>query len=480
MKALHCARTALGVALILIAVTAGADCNSALMNVGQPGQTPNRVAGPIAFGNALLASTKIEPASSNAIFVQLYDENFTPRSNEVRAATASLNGAIALVWNGSEFALFYQTPQYQLLMQRIGTNGALIGGPIALLTTHQAGPGQEFDITWDATRNTYDILHSYNSYPANGLWLTLVNRDGSTAFERLVSLFVGIPATPRLAVTANGRIGILWVLRDLDMNESLYFALFGSDNQQITALQLSAKGRQPRIATDGSSFLVAIQVELSRSSSEMRTIRLDNNARVTQPETLLLPTPGADIAPLALMWNPTLGEYALAYASWQAPFQAIDPDVRLRRIPAGAQPVSDTTLSPSSDFHRYQTVHYPLVWTGSAYIAVTDRQVNNAPFDSSLLRHCPLLVNAAVDRAIIETYTGVARLTADASGGTAGYAYTWDFGDTSPTANGRSVTHSYSRNGTYVVTVTVTDQAGAIRTASTIVHVATPRRRIAR
>ena len=86
MKALHCARTALGVALILIAVTAGADCNSALMNVGQPGQTPNRVAGPIAFGNALLASTKIEPASSNAIFVQLYDENFTPRSNEVRAA----------------------------------------------------------------------------------------------------------------------------------------------------------------------------------------------------------------------------------------------------------------------------------------------------------------------------------------------------------------------------------------------------------
>jgi PKD repeat protein len=38
--------------------------------------------------------------------------------------------------------------------------------------------------------------------------------------------------------------------------------------------------------------------------------------------------------------------------------------------------------------------------------------------------------------------------------------YCWDFGDGSPVANGKIVTHTYTAEGTYVVTLTVTDGQG--------------------
>lgn len=38
-------------------------------------------------------------------------------------------------------------------------------------------------------------------------------------------------------------------------------------------------------------------------------------------------------------------------------------------------------------------------------------------------------------------------------------SYTWDFGDTSPSANGSNVTHSYTSDGTYTVTLTASDGA---------------------
>ena len=53
---------------------------------------------------------------------------------------------------------------------------------------------------------------------------------------------------------------------------------------------------------------------------------------------------------------------------------------------------------------------------------------------------------------------GALTFTATTAGGTIPYSYAWDFGDSS-TASGRSVTHSYSADGTYPVGLTVTDGA---------------------
>jgi PKD repeat protein len=54
----------------------------------------------------------------------------------------------------------------------------------------------------------------------------------------------------------------------------------------------------------------------------------------------------------------------------------------------------------------------------------------------------------------------VVNVIGDATGGTAPYTFSWDFGDRSPNTAGPSASHSYALVGSYVVTLNVTDAAG--------------------
>jgi hypothetical protein len=58
------------------------------------------------------------------------------------------------------------------------------------------------------------------------------------------------------------------------------------------------------------------------------------------------------------------------------------------------------------------------------------------------------------------------QFTADISGGLAPFAFVWDFGDGSPAGAGNPVTHTYSAEADYTVSVSVTDQAGEKASAS--------------
>ncbi|TMI62271.1 PKD domain-containing protein [Candidatus Bathyarchaeota archaeon] len=60
--------------------------------------------------------------------------------------------------------------------------------------------------------------------------------------------------------------------------------------------------------------------------------------------------------------------------------------------------------------------------------------------------------------------------TATASGGTSPYTFSWSFGD-GLSATGASVTHSYTTNGTYTVTLTTNDSEGRTATTSNTVPV---------
>ncbi len=57
------------------------------------------------------------------------------------------------------------------------------------------------------------------------------------------------------------------------------------------------------------------------------------------------------------------------------------------------------------------------------------------------------------------------------TGGAAPFTYAWDFGDSSTTGSGASVSHTYTAIGTYNVVVTVTDQTSATATANVTVTV---------
>lgn len=62
------------------------------------------------------------------------------------------------------------------------------------------------------------------------------------------------------------------------------------------------------------------------------------------------------------------------------------------------------------------------------------------------------------------------QFTANATGGSQPYSYSWNFGDGS-TGSGATVNHSYLLPGTYIVTLTTTDNNGQTATASTTVSV---------
>jgi YVTN family beta-propeller protein len=58
-------------------------------------------------------------------------------------------------------------------------------------------------------------------------------------------------------------------------------------------------------------------------------------------------------------------------------------------------------------------------------------------------------------------FTVVVHLTANATGGSAPYAFTWSFGPAAPLAHGPAIAHTYTSWGTFPVTVWAVDAAGA-------------------
>ena len=78
--------------------------------------------------------------------------------------------------------------------------------------------------------------------------------------------------------------------------------------------------------------------------------------------------------------------------------------------------------------------------------------------------------NGAPTAALVLTKTGARSVTADGSGSTDPdgtiASYSWDFGDGTPAVSGATATHTYAVDGTYSVTLTVTDNVGTVATAT--------------
>ena len=59
--------------------------------------------------------------------------------------------------------------------------------------------------------------------------------------------------------------------------------------------------------------------------------------------------------------------------------------------------------------------------------------------------------------------------TGSATGGTAPYSYSWNFGDGSATSTAQNPSHTYNSAGTYTATLTVTDSSSPVKTATSTV-----------
>lgn len=457
--------------VLLAAMAAQADCVSSNEIISARSSEPNRAAGPVAWTGSALAVAKNENNPAKSIWIGLYDAD-SHLIRDVKVIDSAPGGAQALLWTGSDLGLFYD-PVGVVRYQRVAADGTPIGGPVIL--PHLIFDGDEFDYAWDPTREAFLVLHRVTQGPEVGLWLTAIARDGSVKFDRLLYTFVASVALPRVAVAANGTIGVFFIHASIPGT-----SLLRIDAQERFLAPVTIAPQTPldvAVAARGNQFALARQAAIAGGKTEIRWLVVDTNAAAVVSDRLLVAPRGIDVAPVSLVAAP--GEWALGYDDSQIGFSNHAGEYRLHRFTDTGAEISDTVFSVERIRATVLTRH-PFVWNGSAYVSSVARFVSQAEgTDSYLLRHCPLTGHVAADRTIIRILDTI-NFTASAGGGTPGYRFEWDFGDNARPDTGPTIAHRYDRHGTYTVTLTTVDDAGARSITALTVRVVAGKNRAVR
>lgn len=475
MKDRHWMRVTAAVALLVTAAVARGDCVATAKPVTSPSVFPSRVPGPVATNGPILGVAKTDADSStNAIFFAIYDSSLNPITDDRQLVDRSLNGAAALFWTGSEFGLFYQSPGLLLTLQRFDASGNFIGAPISI-ANHPWSPNDEFDIAWAPARNGYAIARTVTGAVDRGLWLTIVSPTGTVLSDTNLSLFINPGAMPRVVALADGTVDLVWS-RSGD-TPVLVLTVVPQSGTAKSTIVTNRNVTSVRVASDGTSILIIVSSTTSTSGTELRYARYDPAGSVLTADAALMSGTGIDIAPLSLVWNPTLSEFALVYVD--APVGlTLFGDTRLRRFTSPTAPASDTLFSPDP-LHSRLRAPFPIVFMSGGYVGSIQQVLSRIEgSESYLVRHCPFFVTASADHPIWHPFVPIT-FTATPSGGTPGYTYLWDFGDLSQ-QTGAVVQHAYLLTGTYTVTLTGTDAAGARSITKLTVQVAPTRQRAVR
>ena len=451
------------VALLVISGVARAQCVPAVRTVSQPGAFPNLVAGPLATTGSIIGVAKSDTTvGAPAIFFSTYDADGNPLTADRQIADTSAK-VVALVWNGSEFGLFYQRPDFTLMLQRIDTNGNLIGGAVAI-TNHPWGGEDEVDVVWSPSRNAYGIARTVTNGPDRGVWLTVVSANGSVIGDSQLTLFFNIPAVPRVAALPGGSFAVTWIRT----NGPLFLSIVPPTGFGPSVAVSDRTVTSAQVASDGNTIMVIFSSTIM-AGTELRSSSFDLAGNRLTPDAPFLTGSGSDIIPIHLQWNPALAEWALTYNDAANGVNGFPGEIRLRRFRSLADVASDTLLSPDPVRGR-MNAPYPIVFMNGAYYATIQRILSRTEgSESYLLKLCPFFVTARSDTASAQLFATVT-FTANGSGGTPPYQFTWNFGDNG-IAVGQVAQHFYSAPGTYTVTLTGTDTAGATSITTTQVVV---------
>jgi hypothetical protein len=464
---------------LFLAGTAAAQCVSTLVPVSQPVVFPNHAAGPLAWTGSQFGMAKQDAdPSTNAIWFAVYDANLNQIHGDNLVAASTLAGPRIVLWNGTEFAVFYSRADFQIVFQRVDANGNAIGTPIAVAPFHALAPGEEFDAAWDPLRKAYVVLHSIVIGVERGVWLTSVAADGTQKSDAPITFFIADPVYPRVSVTAAGNVGIVFSRSVNGGQQELAFAIATPGTPPTAISTIRAGGSNPRIATDGKFFFVVYTAPVT-GGSVLRSVKFDTAGRVVTADAQLL-SMGQDVIAFSAIANATLGEWAVLYVTY--PVGVVNAslgETRLRRIPFNGATQIDAPFAADST-KRNLAPQSELTWNGNAYVASIGRVLSRAEGTESYLgRHCPFVVRAIATPTLSDPNVPVT-LTANPSGGAPPYSYTWSFGDISANETGQTVTHAYRQTGTYTVTLTATDANGSTTTSTVTITVANLRHRSAR
>lgn len=459
-------------ALLSVASPLFAACVPATQVISSVGVFPNHMAGPVAANGSILgvARTDSDPFS-NAVYFATFNSDLQQLTADVKIADKTVNGAVALLWTGSDFAVFYQLPSLVLTVQRVDSHGNLIGGPVAI-NNHLWSPGDEFDVIWVAARNAYAVARTVTFGPERGVFVSVIAPSGAVQFDTNVTVFVTQPALPHVVALADGTLEIAWVRSG---DSPLLIVSSVSPSNVLSAVAVSERlFTDLRLATDGSNILIIDQVPTS-TGTQLRYAQLGAAGNIINGDTLFLNGTGSDIAPRSLTWNPALSEWVLVYVDASSGFSVLPGDTRMRRFSSPAGVASDTLVALSVIYSRLSAQSTPAFLAGG-YIASIGRRLSQPEgSESYLVKSCPFFVTASIDRSAGAPYIPIT-FTAQPSGGVGGFTYSWDFGDLGSGA-GAVTRHAYNVPGSYTVTLTATDATGAQSVYKLTVRVAFQRRR---
>jgi PKD domain len=453
--------TATAVLIFTAAAAASAQCLSEARVISTRRSDPNLVSGPSAFGGGVLAVAKSDP-TTRRIFVGTYDEHFNPLTPDVLAGTDSPDGPLALIWNGVDFGLFYRTRASQrLVLQRISKSGDPIGTPIPV-SSRVFDLREEADVIWSPLHNAYVVATTFEPNASRDVFITLLSREGIVQRDENTHVYAAYEAAwLNVAVAADGTIGVFYMAADETIVMAHVTAAPGAYVDHVWT-----SGRDLHVTAIGNEFYLVKQVQVG-DKTELRWLVINSLGQAVEPDRLLVAPFGIDIRPLGLTANGE--ELALSYLDADRGFGVAPGYFRLRRFTTEGTVISDSEFAISDPAQAFAFSEHDFIWTGSSYISPAVL-ASGRDVDSLLIRHCPLRARITAPSTEVVRNEFVT-FTAVAEGGAPGYTYQWNSGDSSIPFVGPTLRYRYIHNGTYTVTLTVTDQSGVVAVSTFTVKV---------
>ena len=413
---------------------------------------------------------KTEEGVPGALWLAVYDEGLQTVVED-RPVAGDARRIVALLWNGSEHALFYTTSSDAMFLQLLTLSGDPIGNRIPVTSDKTVYPGDDVDIVWSSALNGYVVGRMISQGQSRGLWLTLLTPSGAEVWD--VPAFVTGSNRPSLdvAVTESGMIGAFFN----NSNGSLVFASADA-NGSIIARSLAPGSEFIEAEAHEGVFVVTRQASFdSNTRTEIRWFIVDSDHEILKPEARLVEPIGDDAWPLSLISNGE--ELALAYIDAPRRTQPVERNYRLLRFESDGTVISNTRFAADTAFTRAQSP-YNISWSGTSYLtpavhAAADRT------NSYLLRYCPLRAQITSPRRVVRVGDTVT-FSATASGGIPDYQFSWNFPFEIGPKRGQTLDRVFDRTGTYVITVDVTDFSGATTQETITVEVVRPKTRAVR
>lgn len=464
--------TVTAVLVLATALSAAAQCVSDVRTISTRQSTPNLAAGPLAWGDGVLAVAKFDPATRR-IFVGTYDLFFNPLGPDRLVSSDTPNDPLAIVFNGTDFGLFYRTlSTKRLVLQRIALTGEPIGTPIPV-SSRTINFAEEVDVTWSDALDAYVVATTVESHAVAQVWVTVIDRDGIVRRDLNVNVFAALDeASLNVAVAGDGTIG---VFARIASDESIAYVRVPRDGHPFGDT-IWSPGFDLQVAAIGNRFHLVKSRELAPGRREIRWMAVDTAGGIVTADRVLLHFDDLDIQPMALITNGQ--ELALSYAEIQLGPGTPLPTYRLHRFAESGATLGNSLFAGANPAQRFAVGDDDFVWTGDAYVSTAVR-AQGRELDSVLIRLCELRASVFVDRHYFTNDDHITFFGA-AEGGVPGYTYRWSPSGTSATFAGPTLRYRFIHNGIYSVTLTVTDASGVSTSTTTTVHIVERKKRAVR